>query len=183
SVAITRPMTSTSSSMLKRTRAYPAAAIYTAPATRPAMRTGKPGAAFTTSSASSTKHAAATSAMNISSTRPPIQIAAPATASITTAEAVRTPRSEVFTFTGTSTELSSAKAPLPFREACQRLFQVGDGEIGPQHIGEPQFGIGRLPQQEIRQANFAAGPDQQVKRRQVRRVEVRGDRFRRHFAL
>jgi hypothetical protein len=28
-------------------------------------------------------------------------------------------------------------------------------EIGPQHIGEPHFGIGRLPQQEVRQANFS----------------------------
>ena len=38
----------------------------------------------------------------------------------------------------------------------------GSAEIGPQHVEEHQLGIGRLPQQEVRQPLLAGGADDQV---------------------
>ena len=55
-------------------------------------------------------------------------------------------------------------------------------EIGPQRVDEQQFGIGRLPQQEIGQPLLARRADQQVERRQVARVEL-GRRSRRRRSL
>ena len=46
-------------------------------------------------------------------------------------------------------------------------------EIGPEHVGEQQFGIGRLPEQEIGEALLAGGADDQVERRQVARCRAR----------
>jgi hypothetical protein len=63
------------------------------------------------------------------------------------------------------------------REFRQRLAQGDRREIRPQHIGEPHFGIGRLPQQEIRQPDFARGADQQIERRQAGGIELGLDRL------
>ena len=52
-------------------------------------------------------------------------------------------------------------------------------EIGPERVDEQQFGIGRLPQQEVRQPLLARGADQQVERRQVGVSSSRLDRRRR----
>jgi len=48
-------------------------------------------------------------------------------------------------------------------------------EVGPQRIHKQHLGIGRLPQQEIRQADLPAGSDQQIERWEISGVEVRGD--------
>ena len=50
-------------------------------------------------------------------------------------------------------------------------------EVRPQGVEEQQLGIGRLPQQEIRQADFARGADQQVELGQVAGLELGGDRL------
>ena len=44
-------------------------------------------------------------------------------------------------------------------------------EIGPERVDEQQFGISRLPEQEVGQALLARGADQQVERRQIGGVE------------
>ena len=72
---------------------------------------------------------------------PPIHKAEPATSNITAADAIRTGRSAVFL----AAVLSSAIAALPLRELRQGFFQMFRAKIGPQHIGENHFGIGRLP--------------------------------------
>ena len=60
--------------------------------------------------------------------------------------------------------------------------KIGDGgrerlarEIGPKDVGHPQFGVRELVQQEIRQARFAARPDEQIGIRHVARVQVAAD--------
>ena len=55
----------------------------------------------------------------------------------------------------------------------QCLLQDGGVHVRPQRIGEPQFGIRQLPQQEVTDANFTPGADQQVQRRQVRQAGMR----------
>ena len=57
------------------------------------------------------------------------------------------------------------------------LVQHLRGEVRPQHIGEPELGIGRLPGQEVGQTELAAGPDEQVRVRNARRVQVAGQDF------
>ena len=56
----------------------------------------------------------------------------------------------------------SAKAAIAVSESGNRIGQFVAGEVGPQGLCEPQFGIGAFPQQEIRQALFAAGANEQV---------------------
>ena len=47
-------------------------------------------------------------------------------------------------------------------EVGQRPAQVVPVEVGPHALGEPKFGEGALPEQEIRQTLVAAGADDQV---------------------
>ena len=72
---------------------------------------------------------------------------------------------------------SSAAEPSPAGRVQRKRF--GEGvlvEIGPQDVEEQQFGIGRLPQQEIAQADLARRADEQVERRQVGGLEPLLDR-------
>ena len=55
--------------------------------------------------------------------------------------------------------------------------ESGAVEIGPEARKEDEFGIGRLPEQEIRQALLAARADDQVRIRNAGRVERRADRL------
>src|ERR1043166_3300930 len=107
--------------------------------------------------------------MNPARIQPPATIAPPASASMTAAEATRTPRSErpgaictVVETVAPSGSLPSAIAPLAPGEGGQGSLEMRRREIGPQHVGEPQLGIGGLPQQEVRQPQLARGADQQV---------------------
>src|SRR3546814_19160482 len=50
-----------------------------------------------------------------------------------------------------------AETSLALRERRDRLTQPRAVEIGPQRIDEQQFGISRLPQQEVRQPALARG--------------------------
>ena len=45
-------------------------------------------------------------------------------------------------------------------------------EIGPERVGDKNFGVGDLPEEEIADAHLAAGSDQQVGIREVGGVEV-----------
>ena len=72
---------------------------------------------------------------------------------------------------------SAAEAPLA-RARNRRAPRANAGlvEIGPERVDEQQFGIGRLPEQEVGQALLARGADQQVERRQAGGVERGLDR-------
>ena len=60
-------------------------------------------------------------------------------------------------------------ALLIFRDAFQQMHSA---ELRPQGRSDINFGIGKLPQQEIAQPHFAAGANHQVGIRQVPRVQV-----------
>ena len=55
-----------------------------------------------------------------------------------------------------------AEAALARGEIARAPRRKSLVEIGPERVDEHQFGIGRLPQQEIRQPHFARGADQQI---------------------
>ncbi len=57
-------------------------------------------------------------------------------------------------------------------------MEVGGGEVGPGHIAEVEFGIGQLPEQEVGQALFATGADDEVGVRDAVGVECGGHHFR-----
>src|SRR5215203_3174325 len=56
----------------------------------------------------------------------------------------------------------AAEAPLTLLEVADGLEQVLTREVGPEHGGEPQLRVRELPEQEVRRAHLAAGPDQQI---------------------
>src|SRR3954468_925831 len=75
-----------------------------------------------------------------------------------------------------------AIAPVALVEFSDCIFQVALREVGPQRIDEDQFGISRLPQQEIADPLFPASPDEQVgignvARQQTGREAFLGDVF------
>src|SRR3546814_6283460 len=63
------------------------------------------------------------------------------------------------------TTLVRSHDPHPAERQPDRLTQPRAVEIGPQRIDEQQFGISRLPQQEVRQPALARGADEQIERR------------------
>src|SRR6266550_1142426 len=58
--------------------------------------------------------------------------------------------------------LYAAVAALARLEVDDGLEQVAAAEIGPEHFGDVNLGVRDLPQQEIRDAQLAAGADQKV---------------------
>ena len=68
-----------------------------------------------------------------------------------------------------------AEAPIAARVLLQRLVERALIEVRPQAVDEMQLRVRALPQQEIAQALFAAGADQQVdfRRRQCRVIHFR----------
>src|SRR5579871_6366678 len=54
-------------------------------------------------------------------------------------------------------------APLSAGVFQQRLAQVREGEIRPEHGSKIKFRVGRLPEQEIAEPLLAAGADEQVR--------------------
>ena len=79
-------------------------------------------------------------------------------------------------------------ASPPKRRSRRRIFgdgafQRGAVEIRPERRNENELAIGRLPEQEIRQPLLAAGADDEIRIRQIRRVEEAGDRSQRSHLL
>src|SRR5436309_3039923 len=62
-----------------------------------------------------------------------------------------------------------------FRVRAERVVEIADGEVGPQHRRRPHLGVGDLPEQEVRYPQLPAGADQEVRIGMVRRVEARRD--------
>ena len=58
--------------------------------------------------------------------------------------------------------LDAAVAALALLVVEDRLEQVPAAEVGPQRVGDPDLGVGDLPEQEVADAHLAAGADQQI---------------------
>ena len=70
---------------------------------------------------------------------------------------------------------SAAEATMAAGELEERGVEGVRSEVGPERLGEVELGVGRLPDQEVRQALLAAGPDDEVRVGQADRVERRAD--------
>src|SRR5258707_8243308 len=68
--------------------------------------------------------------------------------------------------------VDAAIAPLTPAKLDDRLLQMLLAEIRPQGVDEHQFGVGALPEQEIADALFAAGADQEVGIGHARRQQL-----------
>src|SRR6266571_1480905 len=71
-----------------------------------------------------------------------------------------------------STGESLSEAPLPHLVRPQRAEEVDLPEARPIHVDEVQFGVGELPQEEVRDPLLSARAEYEVRIRQVRRVEA-----------
>src|SRR5690606_9927805 len=101
------------------------------------------------------------SAISAAKNQPPSQVAPTATGSITAADRMRSFRPPDFG-RGVPSLTAAAIAPLTAMILIDRRGEVVGREVGPELVGEDQFTVGRLPEQEIRKPLLAAGPDDQV---------------------
>ena len=69
----------------------------------------------------------------------------------------------------------SAVAPFALLVIHECLVQVPAPEVGPQGVGDPDLGIGDLPEQEVGDAQLATGADQQVRIGLAGGVQVLGE--------
>src|SRR6185437_287949 len=90
--------------------------------------------------------------------RPPSQIAASATGASTSADSTRSRNAPA-----SAGANRRSVAPLAPAIISYRLFEVHLPEIRPQRRGKHELRIGALPQQEVADPLFAAGPDQQIR--------------------
>src|ERR687890_1755052 len=58
--------------------------------------------------------------------------------------------------------LDAAPAPGAGPESLQSPQEIIGGEVWPKRLGHVELGVGYLPEQEVRDAQLAAGPDHQV---------------------
>src|ERR687890_83241 len=72
--------------------------------------------------------------------------------------------------------LDAAPAPRPGPERLEGPQELLRGEVGPHRFRHVELCVGYLPEQEVRDAQLAAGPDQQVDLGYVGGVEVTGER-------
>src|SRR5579862_4449363 len=72
------------------------------------------------------------------------------------------------------------EAPPALLESAHGTQEVHLAEGGPEHVGEIEFAVGALPQQEPRKADLAAGPDDELGIGEIWRIEIAADRFGRH---
>src|SRR3954469_6178045 len=108
------------------------------------------------------------------------RISAPTSGNATTAEIRRCARLGSATgacLSGAANLLArAAEATLATAVGLERFVELGLPERRPEGVREVQLGVGRLPEQEVRQPFFARRPHQQVQLRQPaglqRRLEV-----------
>src|SRR5512145_2000179 len=67
--------------------------------------------------------------------------------------------------------------PLALLEVEDGLQEVPATELGPVDVGDPDLGVGDLPEQKVGDTHFAARSDQQVGIGQTRGVEAVGERL------
>src|SRR5712671_4639088 len=58
--------------------------------------------------------------------------------------------------------LDAAIPAIAFLVGENRLEQIVAPEVGPERFSDPDLGIRDLPQQEIADAHFAAGPNEEI---------------------
>src|SRR5437868_11838315 len=68
--------------------------------------------------------------------------------------------------------LGTAVPAVAAGEDLAGVPQVPPVEIGPERVEEHQFGVGRLPEQEVREALLAGGPDEKVDLGNRRLVQI-----------
>src|SRR5260221_10478507 len=71
--------------------------------------------------------------------------------------------------------IETTVAALARLEVDDRLEQVTAAEVGPENLGDVNFCVGDLPEEEIRDAQLAAGADEQVGVDDPGGVEVIGE--------
>ena len=69
--------------------------------------------------------------------------------------------------------LSGRSGVVRRANSAQGGVEGGRREVGPQHVGEVELGVRRLPDQEVADALLATGADEQVEIGQVGRVQAR----------
>src|SRR5260370_35124 len=69
-----------------------------------------------------------------------------------------------------------AEAPLALLERADRSEEVDLPERRPQHVAEVELAVGALPEEEPREADLAARPDDEIGVREIGGVEVARDR-------
>src|ERR1700728_3626474 len=82
-------------------------------------------------------------------------------------------RGIIFHFTAVFAD--AAVTTLAGLKVCDGLEQVNAAEVGPVALGDEDFGVGDLPEQEVGDAQLARGTDQQVGIGHVRGVEMAVD--------
>ena len=68
----------------------------------------------------------------------------------------------------------AALSPLIIGERAEELVTP---EVRPQRVGDVDFGVGKLPQQEVTQAKLFPGADEQIRVGEVSRPQVLGKKF------
>src|SRR5271170_5854202 len=152
------------------TRATAASAIQASPATNTA---GLPPRLQ--SCAHSNHSATVTAPMARSKMTPPYQIRTRAGTASTSAEVTRLCRS--VQRRGLASYRADTEAPVAAGEFGQCGGEMLGAEIRPQDIEKHELGVGRLPEQEIRQSLLAGGADEEVGVGDAGSGEVAGDRF------
>src|SRR5450631_4691639 len=95
------------------------------------------------------------------------RIRAPTTGSSTSADSARSARFDIRRLARAADLLAGAAEPaLAPAEGLERLVELGLAERRPVGVGEVELGVGRLPEQEVRQPLLARRPDQQIQLRQ-----------------
>src|SRR5882724_4437114 len=72
---------------------------------------------------------------------------------------------------------SAAESPLALLVGTDGSQEVDLAEGRPVRVAEVEFAVGALPQEEAREPDLTAGADDEIRIRQVRRVEVLADRL------
>src|SRR5437867_13246031 len=67
--------------------------------------------------------------------------------------------------------LDPAVAAVALLVRDNRVEQIAPAEIGPQRLGDPNLGVGDLPEEEVADAHLAARADQQIRIRLAGGVE------------
>ena len=71
---------------------------------------------------------------------------------------------------------STAEAPAAVRVLGERSPELALSEVGPEGVDEDELGVGELPEEEVRDAELAGRPDEEIGLGHLGRVEARRDR-------
>ena len=78
---------------------------------------------------------------------------------------------------GGGSGVDGAVAAFAFLEVEEGFEETGAVEVGPEGFGDEDFGVGDLPEEEIADAHFAAGANQEIGIGKIGCVEMAGEIF------